>query len=672
MLKHSTGSSKSQVKDCGQSKGSSGGATATSVSTSSEPTHKTMHGFSRMVYTSRLSFVLCLCTVAALMGYGAHRILTKSEERMAEEHFKGLAERALQEALQITLRKRRGAKTIASLASYTFPDARTWPNVSIFGFEGIAKSVMETAEAVTMGLCPLVRPEELSEFEDFAYNQAFAEVNGHYPNTTGLHDYGNGLTKGVRGYNTTFYRETDGKTHYNSSYDIITPFIMHSAGPEGLLMFNLHSMQQFGGIIDKLLNCVAASSGSTDKIDPMMNTSYLDKCAILSDMIIMYTDDHGTQSGPSAYIMQPVYPAKNNSVVTGFVTSAIRWLDVLERLFSTEVSGVDCVLETETQAYTYSVDHGMATFKREGHAYDLSYARYGQSIELFSPGVFAHSARYTLTIYPNEALFGVFGTNNPTKGLIGALCIMFFTSCIFILYDHFVQKDLYRKEAITEARRLFVRFISHEVRTPINTVCIGASLIQETLSKFTNECKAPFTSGKSATTEQDKKERLMEQLRDWSDLVSDVLVNANCAVNVLGDLLNYDKVESGTLPLELSIIQIWPLVQRAGAEFRLAAVAKNMRYEIDYSKSIHVDKGKEEEDIHLLRSRRTSRTGKVNEVGVEDCETPRLSSLPVDTRMQHVVGDPVRISQIIRSFISNAFEFTENGGKLISSSTFCV
>jgi len=90
--------------------------------------------------------------------------------------------------------------------------------------------------------------------------------------------------------------------------------------------------------------------------------------------------------------MQPIYPANNKTLVsvrcfpplsphdepllisslpslalpsskiTGFITSAMKWNEVLEHLFSAEVSGVDCVLETETQSYTYSVQNGVASF----------------------------------------------------------------------------------------------------------------------------------------------------------------------------------------------------------------------------------------------------------------------------------------------------------------------
>jgi hypothetical protein len=38
------------------------------------------------------------------------------------------------------------------------------------------------------------------------------------------------------------------------------------------------------------------------------------------------------------------------------------WDAVLEDVFADEVSGVDCVLETETQVFTYHITDGVATF----------------------------------------------------------------------------------------------------------------------------------------------------------------------------------------------------------------------------------------------------------------------------------------------------------------------
>lgn len=49
--------------------------------------------------------------------------------------------------------------------------------------------------------------------------------------------------------------------------------------------------------------------------------------------------------------------------LTGVITSVVKWDDVLARLFPTQVSGVDAVLETGTRTYTYRVEAGRATLR---------------------------------------------------------------------------------------------------------------------------------------------------------------------------------------------------------------------------------------------------------------------------------------------------------------------
>jgi signal transduction histidine kinase len=259
---------------------------------------------------------------------------------------------------------------------------------------------------------------------------------------------------------------------------------------------------------------------------------------------------------------------------------------VLENLFSHRDSGVDCVLETESLVYTYLVTNGKPELKGAGRLHDPAYESYGKSIDLFSEELFTHtSAHYTLTVYPNDDLFYVFGTDNPTRALAGTLCIMLITSILFIVYDHFVQKELYRKKAITEARRLFVRFISHAIRSPLHSICMGTEILQTTLSQFTSHVDSKRGVA-SPTTAKEKEETssLQENLRDWSDLASDVMINANCAVNVLSDLIvSYEKVKSDSLPLELSVIPVCALIERSVKEFHLPLVAKKIELEVERS-----------------------------------------------------------------------------------------
>ena len=100
--------------------------------------------------------------------------------------------------------------------------------------------------------------------------------------------------------------------------------------------------------------------------------------------------------------------------------------------------------------------------------------------DLHPPGLYSNfSAHYTLTLYPNPQFFATFSTFNPMIGLVGAVGIIILTSILFFLYDYFVQRELGSKDAIAKAKRQFVRFISHEVRTPLNAVCMGLQLLRD-------------------------------------------------------------------------------------------------------------------------------------------------------------------------------------------------
>jgi hypothetical protein len=49
--------------------------------------------------------------------------------------------------------------------------------------------------------------------------------------------------------------------------------------------------------------------------------------------------------------------------LTAVLMSTIVWDEVLQNVFTTTVSGIDCVLETENQVYTYHVTNGVANLK---------------------------------------------------------------------------------------------------------------------------------------------------------------------------------------------------------------------------------------------------------------------------------------------------------------------
>jgi hypothetical protein len=65
----------------------------------------------------------------------------------------------------------------------------------------------------------------------------------------------------------------------------------------------------------------------------------------------------------------------------------------------------------------------------------------------------------TLTLYPTDEFFEVYSTSNPVVATVGSVCIIVFTSLLFLMYDFFVRQESHHKLVILEAKRQFIRFV---------------------------------------------------------------------------------------------------------------------------------------------------------------------------------------------------------------------
>ena len=95
-------------------------------------------------------------------------------------------------------------------------------------------------------------------------------------------------------------------------------------------------------------------------------------------------------------------------------------------------------------------------------------------------------------------------------------------------------------------KRNFVNYISHEMRTPLNTVFMGIKLLQDDFI-LNNESQ----------------ERL--------DVVSDIKASCDITLSTLNELLTFDKLESGMLKLELNHIPIWDFLVNTVKPFDVQA-----------------------------------------------------------------------------------------------------
>jgi hypothetical protein len=92
-------------------------------------------------------------------------------------------------------------------------------------------------------------------------------------------------------------------------------------------------------------------------------------------------------------------------------------------------------------------------------------------------------------------------------------------------------------QLLLDMKRTFVRYVSHEIRTPLNTVSMGLKLIQDLRyrEQWTQE---EIEKGVAPTDE------------DLFEMADEVKESCDIAINILNDLLLYEKMEGGLLVLE--------------------------------------------------------------------------------------------------------------------------
>jgi len=655
------------------------------------------------LWAARMLFFSFITLAAILCGYYAQYLIGQSELQIAANQYESIADHALSLARKVTSQQRHAIRSMAVIFANAFPDAKQWPFVYLDGYHPIVDALMLTSSGNGMAMSPFVKPEQQVAYEEFAYDN----IQRDYPTGYGESSFGRGIFAIDPNSKATDQRYHDhGVPMYNNSQDLLVPVIQVSRElSKSLLMFNGHSRPGRGRAIDAAMACgveranhiqqmqslpekrdknevVRKGEGDAEKgvcyedeCTTTTSTSQVHDCGVLSDTM-------SVRGHIDALLMEPVYPAHNPTEMVAVIGTNIIWSELLSRAFSRQVSGVDCIIETTSSVHSFTVTNGHITERGEGDFHNPAYDSYRRSMVLTENGLYEKNIEpYTIHLYPNESLFAIYSTSNPLLAQVGVMLIMLVTSLLFMLYDSFVSKERIESLALIEAKRRFVRFISHEVRTPLNTVCIGLRMVVEQLQEEylasittktspsksdinpttgtnTNEStgtkddqengeevpkSASVSSEDSGNTfdncgnicdksdgdvadSSSSNERLLRlkesTVLQWTELLNDILMSSDNAVDVLNDLLNYDKIEMGTLSLELTVVPFLAMIKRTANEFKTQAKKSEVQFVLD---------------IH------------------DETAMTAESAL-------NAVGDPIRLTQVLRNLMSNALKFTPEDG----------
>ena len=322
-------------------------------------------------------------------------------------------------------------------------------------------------------------------------------------------------------------------------------------------------------------------------------------------------------------LVHPIFAGDSEQLV-GLASGTVSWEALLAETVPTFVPGMDCVIKTDKCEFTYSIIDGVPSFASLGDTHDRKYSKYRESRTLESNTIEAtEHARYELSFYPRQSFADEYSSFAPTFAAVALVVVFFICAAVFIAYDMLVHRESTRKQAVLDTKRRFVRFISHEIRTPLNTVRLGLKLFESELLSVSASVGATPLEELAAVVEG--------AVDGWKQLIDDILSNSETAVEVLDDLLNYDKVELGTLRLEHSIFNALELTRKTTAIMQIQAMQKSIQLQLLHNGAFPspADKGKGSASSSCM------------------------------------VGDVYRMGQVLRNLISNALKFTPSGGTVI-------
>lgn len=146
------------------------------------------------------------------------------------------------------------------------------------------------------------------------------------------------------------------------------------------------------------------------------------------------------------------------------------------------------------------------------------------------------------------------------------------------------------------------------------------------------------------------------------------------AVDILNDLLQYDKIERGELKLQLGVISVWDLVEKVTLEFNLAANSKKIFLGLSFALEENVN---DPERSSYQRAADLPNDVR-NLCGVGDAGKPYIAQCTaahcpagVPTQLEiFPVLRAVRLTQVLRNLMSNALKFTKEEGVIRVTSVF--
>eukprot|EP01033_Poteriospumella_lacustris_P015717 gene15717-11246_t len=174
------------------------------------------------------------------------------------------------------------------------------------------------------------------------------------------------------------------------------------------------------------------------------------------------------------------------------------------------------------------------------------------------------------------------------------------------------------KQQKLNTRLNLIRYVSHEMRTPLNTAFLGLEMLTTDLNTMKTKFSAVLNQLENVSNVRKRTSQdLAGDVHELQDTVKQVQDSCKVAVETLDDLLTFDKLDESKLVIEVNDLNPWLFLSDAAKPFEINA----KQLDVNFSVAIQDD----------------------NETWLND---------------HFIKGDKFKLAQVVRNLCSNALKFT--------------